>query len=85
MEPRKGLRMTRLFTALIVFGCQIWILSNHKWSIIAMYVHGYHSWPVVLVIWFHLWWGIYNLVQFINYKVDYKEMGDIGKKDEDGK
>lgn len=76
-------RWVYLFTAIVVFSCQLWILYICNWNIFVMYTTIIHGWFTVLITWLHLFWGVHNLLKFINYNVNYKEMEDIGKKEED--
>jgi len=56
---------------LLVIAAHVWMLSDHHWDIIALYtVHQYHPWWLVLMLFLHLLWGVHNLFEFINYRVD---------------
>lgn len=53
--------------ALIVFIVQIWMLSCLNWNPIALYTTALLPTFVVIFVWIYLLWGVYNLIQFINY------------------
>lgn len=84
MDNLRKRRWGYLFNATVVFSFSIYILGwQHKWNVFAMYAFGYHSMWLVLFYWAYLWWGLFNLLRFINFNANYKEMDDIGKKEED--
>jgi hypothetical protein len=81
-EERKTPRWSYMVQFLIVFAGQMWMLSDYEWNVIVMYTTAIFPWYCIILVWFHLWWGVHNLVKFINYNADVNEIDSIGKNEE---
>jgi len=80
----KKRRWFYLFNALVVFAGQIWLLYQHDWNILATHTLAMHPWWLILFIWLHLFWGVDNLIAFINNRIEIKEIpDDTEEKDEE--
>lgn len=62
-------RYKYLIVFIVVMAGQLWILSDNAWSIPKVYtINDKMPGLLTIVIWLHLFWGVRNLISFINYE-----------------
>jgi len=83
MRYVKKRRILYLLNFLAVLAGHLWILHTYNWNVM-IYTCYYNPWWLVMILWIHMAWGLHNLVDFINNRIEIKEIPeDKEEKDEE--